>query len=350
MLPTESGWSAKGNGNGLRRWPKVFPMIAVSLMAVGAPAQLPVPAPSGMISWWPGDTNGTDIYSTNNGALYGGATAGNPGVDGGAFVFDGTNGYFAIPDAPSLHPVELTVEAWVRCDLLNATSNGGYPGQQYVIFHQNAEMYNFEGFDLAKDRRPPGVGTNDTWCFEVTSVEGDNVFVESTNYVYTNVWYHLAGVRGSNYIQIYVNGVLEGQTNVNFPQGYGPFPLYFADTGESYYDPKFAGALDEVALYDRPLASNEIYAIYAAGHAGKAKKPIALNLTMNASNQSQVLVAGILGQAYGIQTAPSLGATNAWRGVTNLTLAASTNVWIDSAQGTNAAKYYRVLPGTISVP
>ena len=243
------------------------------LKAVGLPAQNCDPAPAGLISWWSGDTNANDIAGTNNGTLHGGATAGNPGIVGGCFVFDGTNNYCAIPDAPSLHPTNLTIESWVRCDLLNAASNGGYPGLQYIIFHQNAEMYNFEGFALVKDRRPVGVATNDTWCFSVTSTNGTNIFVESLTHVQTNVWYHVAGVRGSNYIQIYVNGVLEAQTNVGFPQGYGPYPLYFADTGESYYDPKFAGALDEVALYNRALSSNEIHAIYAARRARKVQNP-----------------------------------------------------------------------------
>lgn len=328
-------------------------MLIALAMAANASAQICDPVPSGVISWWTGDTNANDIVSTNNGFLYGGATAGDPGFVEGCMVFDGTNGYCAIPDEPSLHPTNLTVEAWVRCDLLNATSNGGYPGQQYIIFHQNAEMYNFEGFDLAKDRRPPFVGTNDTWCFEVTSATtGTNIFVESTNYVYTNEWYHLAGVRGSNYIALYVNGVLQQQTNIDFPQSYGAHPLYFADTGESYYDPKFAGALDEVAFYDRALSSNEIYAIYAAGRAGKCKTPtaIGIGMTNGVSQQSQLTIGGLPGQNYGVQTTFSLGETNDWIGLTNLTLSTSADTWIDPSPATNSEKFYRVLSGTISVP
>ena len=338
----------------LRQWRKGLLVLAGLLMAVSVPAQDCDPVPSGLISWWPGDTGANDIFSTNNGALYGGATAGNPGVDGGCFVFDGTNGYCAIPNATSLEPMDLTIEAWVRCDHLDAKSNGGYAGQQYIIFHQNAEAGNFEGFDLAKDRRPPGVlsDTNDTWCFEVTSTTGDNVFVENPGPVLTNVWYHLAGVRGSNYIQLYVNGVLQQQTNVDFPQGYGPYPLYFADTGESYYNPKFAGALDEVALYNRALSSNEIYAIYAAGRAGKCKTPTALSLAVNPpGSQPQLTIAGLPGQAYGIQTTSSLhGGSNTWVGLTNRTLSTSADIWIDPTPATDPERFFRVLSGTISVP
>jgi hypothetical protein len=332
----------------------VILVLAGAVFAVNVQGQLPVAAPAGLISWWPGDTNGADIYSTNNGSLFGGATAGNPGVDGGAFLFDGTNGYFAIPDAPALHPTNLTIEGWVRSDNLNATPNGGYPGQQYIVFHQNAEMFNFEGFDFAKDRRTNGVpgGTNDTWCFEVTSTDGLNTFVESQTYVHTNVWYHFAGIRDATNIYLYVNGVLEAQTPVTFPQSYGPFPLYFSDTGENYYDPKFCGALDEVSLYNRALASNEIYAIYAAGRSGKAKKPTMISYGTGGpqTNQIQLLVAGIPGQTYGVQATSALGASNTWTGLTNVVLSASSNLWTDPAPDTDPAKFYRVLSGPISVP
>jgi hypothetical protein len=336
-------------------WAGGLLLVAGLLMAVHAPAQTCYPAPDGLISWWPGDGNANDIASTNDGTLEAGATADTPGIDGLAFLFDGTD-YVSIPDAPALHPTNLTIEAWVRCDLLDTPSENSYPGQQYIIFHQNAQSENFEGFDLAKDRRPVYIATNDTWCFEITSTTGDNVFLESTNIVQTNVWYHLAGVRGSNYIQLYVNGVLEGQTNVDFPVGYGNFPLYFATTGESYYDHKFGGALDEIGFYDRALSSNEIAAIYAAGHAGKCKMPTAVSIGLSPGAQPPqvfpaLTIGGLAGQAYGIQAASSLpGSTNQWIGLTNLTLSTSADVWIDTNLATGVQRFYRAIPGTISVP
>lgn len=337
----------------LFRAKRLFLLAAGLLTALRLSAQCD-PSPSGLLGWWPGDGNANDIASTNNGFLGGGATDDTPGVVDRAFVFDGTNGYVAIPDSPALHPPNLTIETWIRSDLLNATANGGYPGQQYVIFHQNTRSGNFEGFDLAKDREPPFIGTTDTWCFEVTSTNGVNIFVESTTPVRTNEWYHLAGVHGSNYIQLYVNGVLEAQTSVNFPANYGDHPLYFADTGQSYYDPKFAGALDEVGLYNRALSSNEIYAIYAAGRNGKCKMPIALALdlaTNTAQTFPQVTIGGLPGQTYGIQAAAALPAgSNDWVGLTNLTLSTSADTWMDSEPAVEGQKFYRVVPGSIPVP
>jgi hypothetical protein len=333
----------------------VLLLAAGLLFAIRVSAQSCIPAPNGLIGWWPGDGNANDIASTNNGTLGGGATASTAGIIGSAFLFDGTYGYVAIPDAPALHPTNLTIEAWVRCDLLDTPSDNSYPGQQYVIFRQNAEVENFEGFDLAKDRRPQYVGTNDTWSFEMTSTSGENVYLESTTFVQTNVWYHIAGVRGSNYIQLYVDGKLEAQASVDFPVGYGDYPLYFATTGESYYDHKFAGALDEVALYNRALSSNEIAAIYAAGRAGKCKQPTAVAIGLSpGAPPSQVFpaltIGGLAGQVYGIQASSSLpGTTNDWVGLTNLTLSGSADVWLDPAP-VSGQRFYRAVPGTISVP
>ncbi len=330
-------------------------LVAGLLLPVSAPSQTCDPVADGVISWWPGEGNVNDIYGTNNGTLQGGATADTPGVVGTAFLFDGTNGYVSIPDAPALHPTNLTIEAWFRCDLLDTPTTTSYPGQQYIIFHQNYSFGNFEGFDLAKDRHPPFIGTNDTWCFEVTSAVGDNVFVESQVIVKTNEWYHVAGVRGSNFIQLYVNGVFQGQSNVDFPVGYGNFPLYFATTGQSYYDHKYAGAIDEPALYNRALSGDEIRAIYEAGRQGKCKVPTVVSIDLSNGSpmaHPELTIAGIPGQAYGIQASSSpLAPTNAWVGLlTNQTLSNSTAVWLDPAPAADAQRFYRAVPGTVLVP
>ena len=68
-------------------------------------------------------------------------------------------------------------------------------------------------------------------------------------------------------------GNWRAQTNVSFAQDYGTLPLYFGTSGQTYWDGKLKGTLDEVSLYNRALSSNEVAAIYAAGAAGNAKGP-----------------------------------------------------------------------------
>ena len=102
----------------------------------------------------------------------------------------------------------------------------------------------------------------------------------------TGVWYHVAAVRGSNFTRLYVNGQLEGQTNVTFAQNYGALPLFFGTSGQSYWDHKLKGTLDEVSLYNRALSSNEVAALYAAGSGGKCKVASGLIITLQPLSQT----------------------------------------------------------------
>ncbi len=239
------------------------------------------PLPAALVSWWPGDGNAQDVAGTNNGTLEGGATASAPGLVSSAFGFDGTNGYVQIPDSPALRPTNLTIEAWVRFSSLDSAVNGP-AGQQYIVFKQNSRTTDFEGYNLIKLRAAGG----DVLAFMLASAAGEVVALQSATLVTTGVWYHVAGVRGSNFAQLYVNGQLERQTNVSFPQDYGSYPLFFGSSGQAYWDGKLNGMLDEVSLYNRALASNEIAAIYAAGAAGKCKTGIAPSITTQPQNQS----------------------------------------------------------------
>lgn len=243
-------------------------LLFVVLSASVARAQQCLPPPSGLVGWWPGDGNANDIIGTNNGILQGGATAATPGVNGSAFHFDGTNAYVQIPDAPELNPSNLTVECWVRFDSLDTPGNTGNIGTQYMVFKQNTRTNVFEGYNLGKHRY-----AYDLFVWEVSSSGGASIQLDSVTAISTNVWYQVVGTRGSNFVQLYVNGQMEVQTNVTFPQDYGSLPLYFGTSGESYYDRKFSGSLDEVSLYNRALSSNEIAALYAAGSAAKCKAP-----------------------------------------------------------------------------
>ena len=262
-----------------RLWGSFVLLLLAALAFTLSATAAGVPAPPGLVGWWPGDGNANDMAGTNNGVLMGGATATNAGYDGQCFTFDGTNGFVQIPDAPELDPTNLTVECWVRYSSLDEPGNTENVGTAYMVFKQNTRQDNFEGYNLGKHRY-----AYDLFVWEVSSAAGQPTQLDSITQIYTNVWYYVAGVRGSNYTQLYINGVLEAQTNVNYPQDYGNLPLYFGSTGEVYYDRKLGGNLDEVSLYNRALSSNEIAAIYAAGAAGKYKSPTIVTQPQSQTN------------------------------------------------------------------
>jgi hypothetical protein len=243
-----------------------------------------LPVPPDLAGWWPGEGSADNLADTNNGALLGGATANSAGMVGLAFAFDGTNSFVQIPDSPQLNPANLTVEAWVLFSALDSAGLGDSPpGQQYIVFKQNSGSTNFAGYQLGKARADSG----DVFSFVVSSASGQPCSLSSTTLVATGVWYHVAGVRGSNFTQLYVNGQLESETNVDFPQDYGPNDLFFGSSGNPSWDHKFAGLLDEVSLYSRALAADEIKAIYSAGAAGKCRVA-----TFTAQPQSQTVLTG----------------------------------------------------------
>jgi Concanavalin A-like lectin/glucanases superfamily/Immunoglobulin domain len=78
-------------------------------------------------------------------------------------------------------------------------------------------------------------------------------------------------------------------------------------------------------------------------------------LTMNPAGVSLALYAGItiegvVGLTYGIQYSTDLSNTNSWHGMANVTLGAPTQLWFDIQPASQPQRYYRVVPGPITVP
>jgi RHS repeat-associated protein len=231
-------------------------------------------SPSGMVAWWQAESNAFDSVGTNNGVLTNGDTF-VTGKVGLAFNFDGTNGEVQVPDSSVLKPTNLTIETWVKFNKLISITNGGAPPyEQFIIEKPNSAgadgyvLYKIRTNSAGPDSFAFGVNNQNTWPTNVTSAP----------FIQTNVWYQIVGVRGSNYIQLYTNGMLAGTTTYTSPQNYGSYPLCFGYSGgfnnnTNAWDARLAGSLDEVTLYNRALSSNEIAALYNAGSYGKCQLP-----------------------------------------------------------------------------
>jgi hypothetical protein len=57
-----------------------------------------------------------------------------------------------------------------------------------------------------------------------------------------------------------------------------------------------------------------------------------------------------VGLTYGIQYNTDLSNTNGWRGMANITLSVPTELWFDVQPANQAHRFYRVVPGPISIP
>jgi hypothetical protein len=102
------------------------------------------------------------------------------------------------------------------------------------------------------------------------------------------------------------------------------------------------GRIDEAAIYNRALSSNEVAAIYNAGPAGKGFPP----LVLRASVQGPLLTIafdGYPGKTYSVQYATDLNA-GAWSVLTNIT-ALNTNVSCSDTISNSSRRWYRVTTG-----
>lgn len=61
-------------------------------------------------------------------------------------------------------------------------------------------------------------------------------------------------------------------------------------------------------------------------------------------------IEGVLGQTYGIQYNTDLSDADTWRGLANVTLTAPNLFWIDPEPAGGSQRYYRVVPGPITIP
>jgi hypothetical protein len=215
--------------------------------------------PAGLIADWKADGDALDALGRNNGTATN--TTYVPGAYGQAFHFDGLSfppgssspSAIQVPDSPDLKPANLSLFARVSFDTLD-TPGASAPGLQYIIFKQNTRTTQFEGYSLQKVR----TGTGDHFAFVISSKDGVQVVALSTTTIAVGQVYAVAATYDGTTMKLYVNGQLESTQSAGFALDYGTEPLWFATSGQSYYDGRFAGTLDEVSLYNRALDPEEI--------------------------------------------------------------------------------------------
>ena len=217
-----------------------------------------VSAPSGLVSWWPGEGNGNDATGIHNGSLLNGVTF-DSGEVGHAFRFvAGPNQRVYVPDSPSLQLTNsLTIEGWFKI-------NGGW-----VLVHRGDDRPGFDPYSLS-------LQPNGTLAFQITDASNNIATAQTPGALATNIWTHLAATLdgATGMMSIYVNGQLSAQTQTTI-RPFGPLDptrdpsLCIGNVSGHTIDFPFDGWADEVSLYNRALVPSEIQSIYNAGAAGK---------------------------------------------------------------------------------
>jgi hypothetical protein len=246
---------------------------AISLLVPSSFSAPCVQPPAGLVSWWRAEENAFDSRDSNNGDVSGGLSYVG-GVAGSAFCFDGSTGAVTLTSPTNLAALQdFTIETWLRRRSTTlATFNSPADG------HGHFWGFGIYGYSAFID--PVGhVGLSKTG-YE---------FVANTNRITDTNWHHVAITKGGNQVVIYVDGIgyQTPSYNVVFTNTgtamIGGIPF---DSGYHLY-----GEVDEFSIYNRPLTSNEVVSVYAAGTAGKCfqnASPIAGN-TFGATVQNRAL-------------------------------------------------------------
>ncbi len=227
--------------------------VWTSLSAGSAAADTCSP-PAGIQAWWPAENSGNDTAGSNpatpqNGAGYG------PGKAGAAFVLDGFDDFYRVPDAPSLRPQSLTAEGW-----FNFSSTSGVR----MLFGKSLGTGPLESFGAFLN----GGQLSGLIC----EAAGFGPILSTPFAPSPGIWYHVAYTfnDAANIQSLYINGVLSASGAVTQSIAYDANPFTIGaeyESGAPAY--QFAGAIDELALYNRPLMASELQAIFSAGASGK---------------------------------------------------------------------------------
>jgi len=214
--------------------------------------------PPGLVSWWPGEGNALDILGGGNGALEGGVTFTN-GKVGAAFNFDGSSG-FVSTSLLITNPQTFSLTLWFR----TASTNGG------VLISFDSTRTNLTGSEYDRniyldDAGALHFGVWNSGAQQINSAAGYN----------DNNWHQVVGsLSASKGLSLYVDGVLAGNNPAvtNASETYNGYWRFGEDNLSNWpYQPAsyyFRGQIDEVAIFNTALSSNNVAAIYAAGSGG----------------------------------------------------------------------------------
>ncbi|MFB8760752.1 LamG domain-containing protein [Streptomyces nigra] len=217
--------------------------------------------------------------------LRGGVTLGVSGAKGSAASFDGVDDY-AVTEIPTVGTsTGFAVSAWAKLSEL--------PDHAAVIAAQPGN--HSPGFELYYSK------TYDRWAFNQYASDTANasivrVMQASPGGVKAGEWTHVVGSYSSTYdeMNLYVNGQLAGTTTYDSPWDARRGLQIGAGSYSGQPGSFFPGAIDELQIFDKPLAAGEVTRLYGkdsliSGRSARAVFPLDEQPTDSAGNPTTVL-------------------------------------------------------------
>ncbi len=252
--------------------------------------------PVGLVAWWPGDGSGLDVTGNHHGSVWGNVTY-PAGIVAKAFGFNGTDAYVSVPDSSALSPHvgtngEMSVEAWVNLAQLPQTDPYTGGNRRTVLAKGDSGRWEYE----------LSITTAGVPEFYVYSAAGAPYVGAVGGQIILNQWHHLVGtIKKGQFIRLYQDGALMNEsTTIGGDTIDGATPLYIGRRSDGQF---LNSRVDEVAIYNRALDTNEITTLFAGGAFGKcdgAANPAPFFAVQPASQSGyQFLNAGLAGLALG---------------------------------------------------
>ncbi|MBI5234371.1 MAG: hypothetical protein HY880_08450, partial [Deltaproteobacteria bacterium] len=210
---------------------------------------------TGLVGSWRMDNDWLDSSVVGNNA------AAVPAVGGAAFSedskagshsggFDGANDYARVPNSPTLDLKLFTLEAWIKPFDVNKMSQ--------VVLSKNYQYH------LAFDETTGKIRA------QFRNAAGEIISVSGSQPLVNNQWYHIAASFDGASLKLYINGEPAGEKPFSGTLASQNYDLLIGQqandcapapgcVGGDYY---FKGLVDEVSIFNRPLAETEIRARY----------------------------------------------------------------------------------------
>lgn len=250
------------------------------------------PVPAGLIAWWRGEADASDLFASHNGTFYSGNTPVSPtvtpaGLVGGALSFDGTT-HVRVPDASDLRPERLTVEMWV-----------------YPTVQSNSAQTLFARGSATDSRQSWSLNvTNGYLSISYYGLDGRaSTLTAGRGQLPLNQWTHAAVTFDGFLWRLYANGVLVGSSGVASAIYYDPSAVpvtigsgWVAGAGANL----FTGRIDELSFYNRAQSVAEIAAVAVVGRIGKT-------LAQPYFTTSAPLADAVVGDAYAVNFGAAIG-------------------------------------------
>lgn len=219
-----------------------------------------VAPPSGLVSWWPGDTNNNDIAGPNNPNAASGVNLVPAEVLDGFSL--GTNGYLEVAPSNSLANQTFTWAAWVK-------SNG--PGTNNDSTGDTIVQQDIDDYSLSVALYWRSNDNRIVFVFGNTSTE---TFASKDNFS-TSTFHYVAATYDGTVFRLFVDGQAEGSMSDPKTVAYSTNPWTIGSSGQIGISVGFPrtlnGVVDELQAFNRALSQSEIQAIYNAGTAGECK-------------------------------------------------------------------------------